>query len=189
MQSIDLVLFNIFGAGFTPDPRLLQLALRTSTVAIWLIVAVIATTAWRHRATRGDALLVLLCAGLAQMLAHALAAQLDMPRPFMIGLSPDYAGHSGRGGLPSTHACVMAAVATYMAWRPGMRWASVVTALLAVVTGLARVYLGVHFPFDVLGGFALGALVGTLMALLRAWVGADPARRMVRFLKLRFGAR
>ncbi len=168
MQSIDLLLFHSVGAGFTPDPRLLQVALRTTLVATWTIVAVLAVAAGRRRDARVDVLLTLLCAGLVGMLAHALAAHFDSPRPFMLGLSPDYGRHSERGGFPSTHASVMFAVAVFMAWRPRLRLFAGVVALMAVATGLARVYLGIHFPLDVLGGLALGAVTGSMFAALRS---------------------
>jgi undecaprenyl-diphosphatase len=41
------------------------------------------------------------------------------------------------------------------------RWIPVV---LAVLVALARVFVGVHFPLDVLGGAALGVAVGALAA-------------------------
>ena len=34
--------------------------------------------------------------------------------------------------------------------------------LLAVLTGVSRVYVGVHYPGDILGGFILGSLKPTL---------------------------
>jgi undecaprenyl-diphosphatase len=40
--------------------------------------------------------------------------------------------------------------------------------------GYSRVYLGVHYPFDVLGGWALGAVLG--WAALRLARRLDPLR-------------
>jgi membrane-associated phospholipid phosphatase len=166
MQSINLMLFRSFGAGFDPNAGLMQIALTTSGLASWLIVVVVAYTTLRRRGTRSDAVVILLGAGLIGMLSHSLAAWFDTPRPFMMELSPDYALHSGRGGFPSTHASVMFTVAAYMAWQPRMRAAAAIIAFLALATGLARVYLGVHFPLDVLGGLGLGMVTGSALAAL-----------------------
>jgi undecaprenyl-diphosphatase len=51
-------------------------------------------------------------------------------------------------------------------------------AVLAVAVSVSRVYVGVHYPLDVLAGWALGALVGTAVVLglrrLRRTSGAPP---------------
>jgi undecaprenyl-diphosphatase len=60
---------------------------------------------------------------------------------------------------------------------------------LAVLIGFSRVYVGVHYPTDVLAGAALGSLVGLVSAValrtvwprLREWRGsARGVRRNVR---------
>jgi undecaprenyl-diphosphatase len=38
--------------------------------------------------------------------------------------------------------------------------------VLAVLTGYARMYLGVHYPIDVLGGAFVGVFVGSLVAVI-----------------------
>jgi membrane-associated phospholipid phosphatase len=60
--------------------------------------------------------------------------------------------------------------------RPGSRAGAVAAALLvALVVGLSRLVLHVHWPSDVIGGWAFGA--GWTLLLLRLAAGTGPARR------------
>jgi undecaprenyl-diphosphatase len=56
-------------------------------------------------------------------------------------------------------------------WLPG-RWRWAPWAVVALV-GFARIYLAAHDPLDVLGGFALGCVVGGVTCLLFGVPGAD----------------
>jgi undecaprenyl-diphosphatase len=61
-------------------------------------------------------------------------------------------------GFPSDHA-VMAGAATIGLWLVHRRLGEI-AAVAALLMGFARVYVGAHYPQDILGGYALGALVG-----------------------------
>ncbi|MGI5228048.1 phosphatase PAP2 family protein [Actinoallomurus sp. CA-142502] len=67
----------------------------------------------------------------------------------------------GDYSFPSNHA-VLAAAAAVAVWRIDRRL-GVVAAVNAVVIAASRVYIGVHYPHDVVAGLLLGALV--------AWAG------------------
>ena len=69
-------------------------------------------------------------------------------------------------GFPSGHAAVAAALATVAApWLPRpLRRASWV---VVAVVGVARVYVGAHLPLDVVGGTALGWMVGATVHVVR----------------------
>lgn len=67
--------------------------------------------------------------------------------------------------FPSGHtACSFAAATVIFLMCP--RKAGVPAMVLAVLISLSRLYVGVHFPTDVIGG----AIVGTAAALLARWV-------------------
>ncbi len=81
------------------------------------------------------------------------------------GESAPYRG--GAFGFVSSHAANHMGIAVFVGGLLGggvWRWGLVVW---AIVIGYSRVYLGVHFPGDVLGGFLLGGLWGWLVE--RGW--------------------
>ncbi|HMC68305.1 MAG TPA: phosphatase PAP2 family protein [Mycobacteriales bacterium] len=104
-----------------------------------------------------SALAALVALVLVQPIANAATEQ----RPFVN--HPEVhklIAHSADFGFPSDHATGAGAIAAgllFLSWRLGL-----VTALVAVLIAFSRVYVGVHFPQDVLAGLALGAAVAVL---------------------------
>lgn len=87
----------------------------------------------------------------------------------------DYRG--GKFSFPSGHAINTMGVAVFLTLLLGgaiplMRWLPLAWSLLV---GFSRIYLGVHFPSDVLAGFILGALWG--------WLWYQLARKLLNFLE------
>jgi undecaprenyl-diphosphatase len=119
-----------------------------------------------------------IAAGVASLLSHALAKHLGMPRPFVLDLTPAYIAHGASAAMPSTHACVMATVAFVLLCKPTLRPVGAVLLALAAATGWARIYVGVHFPFDIVAGFALAVVIaGVCVAAIRVfrWAKASSA--------------
>ncbi len=67
--------------------------------------------------------------------------------------------------FPSTHAVNIFAAAFFMS-QPFPRLAPVLYAIAAVVA-YSRVYIGIHYPFDVIGGAAIGLLIAWPMRRLK----------------------
>lgn len=85
-------------------------------------------------------------------------------RPWLVlqGLTTLVAEHDPHS-FPSGHTC--AAFAAVCAWRPHLnrRWGTVAL-VCAALMGFSRLYVGVHFPSDVLAGALIGALSGWLVS-------------------------
>lgn len=100
-------------------------------------------------------------------------AALAQPRPPLAQAVAVADGY----GFPSGHAAAAAAVCGAAAWlcSIGMRsWRArlsvwVVAAMLAALVGVSRVYLGVHWVTDVLGGWAFGIL--WMAVVVTGWAG------------------
>ena len=114
-----------------------------------------------------------LVAGLAAWYTAPVVKEwVDRPRPAaLIPGTIIHAGGTTHGlGYPSGHAAVAFAIATVLA--PALpRTGRIIAYTLAAVVAVARIYVGAHLPLDVIGGAALGILIGSL------WNIITPRRR------------
>jgi undecaprenyl-diphosphatase len=113
-----------------------------------------------------------LSAGLALFLAQLIAHAVNRPRPFVADPSGVhlFSTHAADPGFPSDHATAAFAIAVAILLR-NRRWGAVALAFASVLAA-GRVAMGVHYPSDVLGGAALGALCALVL-----W--AAPVRRLL----------
>lgn len=123
---------------------------------VWLLLAAVSLFAWYASDRRNGVLAVALALG-ALALVSGLKALFALPRP--PDPLPAY-GASGYG-FPSGHALGATVVWGAMAWLSS--WSTrqrrlAATAVLVVLVGLSRVFLGVHYLGSVLAGFAAGAV-------------------------------
>lgn len=159
MRALDLALFQWMAAGHDPTPWLLALARLAAVGGAWVTVGIMGWAAWRRPSLRSLVFTSLVASGAAVLLAHFIAASLNLPRPFVLGLSPAYIAHAARGSLPSAHATVMFTVAWMFLLRPQLRIPGLALFGVAAITGWARIYVGVHFPLDIAAGLLLGLLL------------------------------
>lgn len=130
----------------------------------------------RRGARRHATLLAVTMTG-ALVLELTLKLAFRRPRPQTFFGIPPPDGYS----FPSGHALVSLCFYTVLAWmvtdRLTARWSRVLVWIVAVVliglTGFSRIYLGMHYPSDVLGGYAAALIWMASLATLRNWPRSD----------------
>jgi membrane-associated phospholipid phosphatase len=89
------------------------------------------------------------------------------PRPYWYSTDViNYASETSFGA-PSGHAQIAVGVWGMMAARIRKWWGWLIAILIVLLIGISRLYLGVHFPHDVILGWLIGALL--LWLVLRFW--------------------
>ncbi len=76
----------------------------------------------------------------------------------------------GKHGFVSTHAANLFGLATVTALLIRKGWYTWAIFIYAAAVGYSRVYVGKHFPLDVICGGLFGILVGWLVYLLALWL-------------------
>jgi undecaprenyl-diphosphatase len=141
-------------------------------IALAALVIYLLVRNWRTRMTLLGAILA---SGLGNEITDWLKAWFAGPRPYHV--LPDVISRVGEAGpqslaTASAHSANMTAVATafwlFLGWKWGLPWV-----LIAFFTGLSRIYVGAHFPAQVLLGWAVGVGAGFfvyfILELIRKW--------------------
>ncbi len=184
----DEALFRMLNLAGT-DPVLDLLMVFFTDLALPYILALLVIPLWwRGHRERAFDLLVLLAVVI--VITEVLKYAFDRARPCDVLpnanlLTPNACAMEGDPAFPSGHASRIFAVAAFLAVY--FRWpVKVSSAFFAILAGISRVYLGVHWPSDVLAGAALGVGLAllfvvvarrwTLYRRLRTWVIDGVAR-------------
>lgn len=127
-----------------------------AAIAVVAVVLVVARRVWLAGAA--------LAAGwLAWVAAVAGKDFVDRARPTGALLGRSLREVVEATGYPSSHAAISAALATVVVLGLRLRpLPAAAVAAVALLTAVARVHLGVHWPLDVAGGAAIGVSAGAL---------------------------
>lgn len=135
---------------------------------VWVALAPLLAL-WGRRAVLMTTLLVAGTVWASDLLATGLKATFDRPRPFETVPEADpLLGGVVAASMPSGHAATSFAGAVLLTFLVGR--AVPFLFALAVLISFSRVYVGVHYPFDVVAGAAVGTAVALAVVALLKWV-------------------
>ena len=93
------------------------------------------------------------------------------PRPVMIGLGHTWIPHAADSSFPSDHMTVFVSIGLTLLL-DGARWRGLATLIAGLAVAWSRVFLGVHFPLDMLGAAAVVVVTYALITPVWRHVGS-----------------
>jgi undecaprenyl-diphosphatase len=176
LEQLNQILFLRLNANPDAEGVVLSLAAVVADDFIYVIpLVLLALWLWGGGRERGIALQAVAVTFVALGINQMLAILWPHPRPFMMGLGHTYIAHASDSSFPSDHATVFAGVGlTFVlaGCRVAIGWGVL---LLGLCVAWARIYLGVHFPLDMVGAVAVALSVYVAISPLWHRFGAGLA--------------
>lgn len=177
-QGLDENVLRWLAARRTPVLNQVMLEITTlGTTAVITVVVLTASAFLWHARDRWAVYVLLLGTATGMVLNGALKHYFERPRPSVVQWATTVHTTSFPSGHAMTSLIAYGAIALMLArLRPTPRlkrttW--LLTALLILIIGVSRMYLGVHYPSDVIAGYIAGL---AWLAFLAALSGRRHAR-------------
>ena len=157
----------------------LEIVMQTGTRWVFVVISAFLIGVGRVR----QGVTVALACALAWLGSRLLKDVFDRPRPTMAEIGRPLRDAADGFAFPSSHATIATAlVVTVVAGLWGARRARQIAvgvgAIVVVATCLSRLYVGAHWPLDVLAGTVLGLAASALvLAAVEVAVGAWETRQ------------
>lgn len=189
-HNLDTEILLAFREPGAPDnpigPQWFEEAMRDITslgsTAVLLLIATASIIFLLLIRKRFEALLVLVAIGGGQLISSLLKLGIDRPRPHLVS----HLAHVQTLSFPSGHAMISAItyltlgalLASSVSGRVTRIYILAVAVMTTLLVGISRVYLGVHWPSDVLAGWCAG-FAWSMICWLAARYWARAGRKAV----------
>lgn len=109
-------------------------------------------------------------AGLAALLgmltSNVISSFYYHPRPFVKNLGSQLIEHAADSSFPSDHTTFVFSIAVMLLFNKATRVVGGALCIFSFISSLSRVFGGVHFPIDILGGILVAIFSSTVMFIL-----------------------
>jgi undecaprenyl-diphosphatase len=167
LDQLNLYLFHILNV---PDQASIWMIDYASLIAhdlvyLFLLIFAIAWFRGSYEVKTGI-IKAFIFTAITLLMSEVLSAVLNTPRPFMMDVGRTLIEHAPTGSFPSNHMSIFSGIAFAYYFSP-QRDLGRILIWTAWLMAWSRVYVGVHFPIDMLGAFLMAIIVN--LAGLPLW--------------------
>ena len=167
LESLNQRLFLMLNASASTSPWKVEFATVSADYAIYIIPVILVVLWLRgNDQTRGGLVMAILVAELALFVNQLIPIWWFHPRPFMLPIGKTFVEHAADSSFPSDHLTFILGVAFALGYWTRLRRTTFIIMGIGMLVAWARIFIGVHFPFDMIGSALIAAIV--LVALIPA---------------------
>ncbi len=177
LERLDQSLFLFVNSHFSPfwDKIMWTISAKPTWIPLYLFMLIIIGIKYKWKMLVIVPIIILTITASDQLSVHAFKEVFQRLRPChepslfgMVHMVNEHCG--GKYGFVSSHAANTFAGALLTLLMVRRRWFTIMVLAWAAIVSYSRVYLGVHYPGDVICGGLLGALLGYLFYLLYKFI-------------------
>ena len=160
LETLNLSLFHVINGAQDASQFIIRLAIFLLMISsIFFYSYLHFMVLWRSRfKNRVIKSVFLTCVSL--LVGYVISLFYHHPRPFVMGVGTTFIEHAPTASFPSNHMLIFSTIAlSYLFAQRKM--IGIILLFLSFVVAWSRIYLGVHFPLDMLGAFIVALLVNT----------------------------
>lgn len=166
LESLNFQVFQSINAPADVSTAMTHLAIFIANDTLYLLLLFL-IMAWflGHYQTKALALKAVITTALALSIGYLISLGYPHPRPFIIGMGHTLISHAPTASFPSNHMLIFSSIAFSYLFAQRLKL-GLSLLLMAFLVAWSRIYVGVHFPLDMLGAFCVALLTNFLMQWL-----------------------
>ena len=145
-----------------------KIATITATYLPLIFIFILFYSWFKYKKFRHSILYCSYSAILGLLLNYLITLFYFHPRPFMDKIGIILIHHVPETSFPSDHTTFMTSIACMLLYFKKTRNIGILLLLLAVIGGTARVFAGIHYPFDIMGSFLVAGIASFIVFYMKS---------------------
>lgn len=166
LSDLNYRLFMMLNAATDAPHFMITFAILCANYLIYLPILTIIYLWLRQPISREIIAKILLVILVSLSIATVLRLMIVIPRPFSLATGTNFLVHAEENSFPSKHTTFIFAIAFTLFFNikhhPQQKMACLITLIIALLIGWSRIYLGIHWPFDIIFGIII-SLISTYL--------------------------